>query len=81
MEAYLISKTWMCFGVIAMLAIPARAYADDPTGVLLQERGEAPVYPGPGPLPEFTEGGMCFQGMHSVPFPNLNGYRCVRNSS
>jgi hypothetical protein len=64
--------------VVALLLASGGAYADDPTGVLLQERGQAPVYPGPGPLPEFTEGGMCFQGMHSVPFPNLNGYRCVR---
>jgi hypothetical protein len=63
-----------------LLTSGAVAYADDPTGVLLQERGQAPVYPGPGPVPEFTEGGVCFQGMHSIPFPNLNGYRCVRNS-
>jgi hypothetical protein len=79
-EAELV-KTWMCLSVIAMLAVPTSAYADDPTGVLLQERGEAPVYPGPGPLPEFTEGGVCFQGMHSEPFPNLSGYRCIRNRS
>jgi hypothetical protein len=72
-------KTLMCLSVIAMLVVPASAYADDPTGVLLQERGEAPVYPGPGPLPEFTEGGVCFQGMHSEPFPNLSGYRCIRD--
>ena len=73
------SKRWMILGVIGILATPATAYADDPTGVLLLERGEAPIYPGPGPLPEFTEGGVCFQGMHSVPFPNLSGYRCVRD--
>jgi hypothetical protein len=73
----MISKIWMCLAVITVLAVPGNAYADDPTGVLLQERGEAPVYP--GPIPEFTEGGVCYQGMHSEPFPNLSGYRCVRN--
>jgi hypothetical protein len=75
----MIGKTWMALGVMAMFAMPLSAYADDPTGVLLQERGEAPVYPGPGPLPAFTEGGVCFQGMHSEPFPNFYGYRCIRN--
>lgn len=62
-----------------LLAPSAIAYADDPTGVLLQERGDAPRYPGPGPVPAFTEGGVCYQGMHTTPFPNLSGYRCVRN--
>jgi hypothetical protein len=60
-----------------LLASSAGAYADDPTGVLLQERGEVPRYP--GPLPAFTEGGVCYQRMHSEPFPNVSGYRCVRN--
>lgn len=60
-----------------LLASGAGAYADDPTGVLLQERGLAPKYP--GPVPPYTEGGMCYQGMHSEPFPNVDGYRCVRN--
>jgi hypothetical protein len=65
--------------VLALLLAPAAgAYADDPTGVLLQERGDAPYYP--GPLPAFTEGGICYQGMHSEPFPNLEGYRCIRNN-
>ena len=36
-----------------------------------------PVPPGPGPLPAYTEGGVCFQGMHSE--SAFNGYRCVRN--
>jgi hypothetical protein len=60
-----------------LLACSAGAWADDPTGVLLQLRGMAPRYPGPGPLPAFTEGGVCYQGMHSV--PQFNGYRCVRD--
>jgi hypothetical protein len=62
-----------------LLASAGGAFADDPTGVLLQQQGDAPRYPGPGPLPAFTEGGVCYQGMHTVPFPNLSGYRCVRN--
>jgi hypothetical protein len=60
-----------------LLASVASASADDPTGVLLQQRGLAPVYP--GPLPEFTEGGICYQGMHTQSFPNTEGFRCVRN--
>jgi hypothetical protein len=60
-----------------LLASVGGAYADDPTGVLLQERGLAPTYP--GPLPAFTEGGVCYQGMHAQSFPNLEGFRCVRN--
>jgi hypothetical protein len=60
-----------------LLASAAGVYADDPTGQLLQQRGMAPRYPGPGPLPAYTEGGVCFQGMHSE--PSFNGYRCVRN--
>jgi hypothetical protein len=60
-----------------LLASSAGAYADDPTGLLLQERGEAPRYP--GRVPAFTEGGICYRGMHSEPFPNVSGYRCVRN--
>lgn len=64
--------------VLALLmASTAGAYADDPTGLLLQERGQAPAYP--GPLPAYTEGGICYQGMHSTPFPNQSGYRCVPN--
>jgi hypothetical protein len=64
-------------GLALLLAPAVQAYADDPTSILLQERGEAPRYP--GPLPPFTEGGVCYQGMHTQPFNNLNGYRCVRD--
>ena len=63
---------------LALLLAPAGgAYADDPTGVLLQQRGLAPRYPGPGPLPAIIEGGPCYQGMHAQ--PRFNGYRCVRD--
>jgi hypothetical protein len=63
--------------LVWLLASAAGAYADDPTGVLLQQRGMAPQYPGPGPLPAYTEVGPCFQGMHTA--PRFNGYRCVRD--
>ena len=63
--------------VALLLASAAGALADDPTSALLQQRGLAPVYPGPGPLPAFTESGPCYQGMHAQ--PRFNGYRCVRD--
>jgi hypothetical protein len=67
----------MACAIAAMLAFPGSAVADDPTGVLLQERGDQPTYP--GPLPEFTDGGPCYRGMHQQAFPNSQGYRCVRD--
>ena len=64
--------------VAALLLAPvAGAHADDPTGVMLQMQGAAPAYP--GPLPEFTEGGVCYRGMHSQAYNNAYGYRCVRD--
>ena len=63
--------------VLAFLLVSGGAYADDPTSVLLQDRGQLPVYP--GPLPEYTYSGICYQGMHSESFPDRQGYRCVRN--
>ena len=65
--------------VAAALTVSAGAFADDPTAVLLQERGLAPRYPGPGPLPAFSDFGPCWQGMQSEPFPNSQGYRCIRS--
>ena len=63
--------------VLALLLASSAAHADDPTALLLQERGQLPTYP--GPLPEYTYAGPCYQGMHSESFPNLQGFRCVRN--
>jgi hypothetical protein len=63
--------------VLALLVAPGSAFADDPTGVLLQERGLAPKYE--GPLPAFLDHGPCPQGMQSVAFPNAQQYRCIRN--
>jgi hypothetical protein len=75
------TRSILKIGVVLAIALGSgAAFADDPTGVLLQQRGQAPIWPGPGPLPAFTEGGACYQGMHSEPFPNMDGYRCVANS-
>jgi hypothetical protein len=52
-----------------LMASAAGAYADNPTAVLEQERGYVLRYP--GPLPEFSDSGPCYLGMHSQPFPNL----------
>jgi hypothetical protein len=60
-----------------LLASSASSYADDPTGILLQERGQQPTYP--GRLPRFSDGGPCYKGMHQQAFPNAQGYRCYRN--
>jgi hypothetical protein len=63
--------------VMAFLLASGGAYADDPTGLLLQQRGELPRYP--GRLPEYTYVGPCYQGQHSESYPNLQGFRCARN--
>jgi hypothetical protein len=63
--------------VLALLLASGGAYADDPTGVLLRERGLTPR--SDGPLPEFSDFGPCQQGMQSYPFPNGQGYRCIRS--
>ena len=61
--------------LLALLLASASAYADDPTGVLLQERGLAP---GPaGAIPEFSDVGPCPAGTQSHSFPNAQGYRCM----
>jgi hypothetical protein len=69
------TKPWKCLAVIAMVAFPASAYADDPTGVLLQERG---LMPRQGHAPRFSDLGPCQRGTQSMPFPNGQGFRCVR---
>jgi hypothetical protein len=70
------TKLWKCFAVIAMVAVPVSAYADDPTGVLLQERGLMPRQQ--GHVPRFSDVGPCQRGTQSMPFPNGQGFRCVR---
>jgi hypothetical protein len=52
------------------------AYADDPTGVLLQDRGATP--PAQRPSPEFSDVGPCQAGMQQESFPNAQGFRCIR---
>jgi hypothetical protein len=62
-----------------LLASNSSSLADDPIGVLEEESGQQPKYPGPGPLPEYTDIGPCYRGMHQQAFPNTQGYRCYRN--
>jgi hypothetical protein len=62
--------------VLALLLASGAAYADDPTGVLLRERGLTPQ--SNGPVAEFSDFGPCAAGTESYPFPNGQGYRCVR---
>jgi hypothetical protein len=63
--------------VVALLLASVGAYADDPTSLLLQQRGQLPRYP--GYLPRVSDVGPCYRGTHSVAFPNRQGFRCVRN--
>ncbi len=65
-----------CAAVLVLLFASASAYADDPTGVLLKERGLAPRNYGPNP--RFSDVGPCGRGAQSEPFPNGQGFRCVR---
>src|SRR5260370_36765079 len=76
-----ISKRRKCLGVIAMLAVPSSAYADDPTGVLLQERraAESPAQHQHGQAPAFSDVGPCQPGTQSEPFPSQQGFRCIPN--
>jgi len=61
--------------------LASTAYADDPTGVLLSEqRANQPLTPEQrSQLPAFSDVGPCQAGMQSEPFPNTQGYRCIRS--
>jgi hypothetical protein len=61
--------------VIGFLVTSAAAFADDPTGVLLQERGQIPRQNGGSA--QFSDVGPCGAGMQSESFPNAQGFRCV----
>ncbi len=63
-------------GAVLALLSASVAHADDPTGVLLRERGLAPL--SNGPVAEFSDFGPCAAGTESFPFPNGQGYRCIR---
>ena len=71
--------------VLALLLASASAYADDPTGVLLQMQRASPAMAGGqqgamnAGLPAFSDVGPCQAGMQSEAFPNGQGYRCVPN--
>ena len=53
----MVRNTWTCLAAIALLAVPASAYADDPTGVLLQEQraAESPAQHQNGQTPAFSD--------------------------
>jgi hypothetical protein len=62
--------------VAGLLMASADAYADDPTGVLLQQRHQTPTQQ--GHVPRYSDLGPCQHGTRSEPFPNGQGFRCVR---
>jgi hypothetical protein len=75
-ETAMIKNALKCGAVLAFLASGGiAAYADDPTGVLEQERGTQPRTH--GQLPQFSDSGPCQRGMQSESFPNAQGYRCI----
>jgi hypothetical protein len=63
--------------IASLLLASSAALADDPTGVLLQERGEAPTYAPHGQAPAFSDVGPCQPGTQSESFPNGQGFRCI----
>ncbi len=72
----MIRTSLKCGAILALLFASTGAYADDPTGVLEQERGTLPRVH--GRLPQFSDSGPCQRGMQSEPFPNAQGFRCIR---
>jgi hypothetical protein len=69
--------------VLGLLMASSAAYADDPTGVLLQQRRAHHHYHhygygyGYGAAPAFSDVGPCGPGTQSEAFPNSQGFRCV----
>jgi hypothetical protein len=59
---------------VALLMSSSVAFADDPTGVLLQQRGH---HRAPGSRHTFSDVGPCGAGTQSQAFPNAQGFRCV----
>ncbi len=66
--------------VLTLLLVSSSAYADDPTGVLLSEQwaNQSLTPKQRAESPAFSDVGPCQPGMQSEPFPNHQGYRCVR---
>jgi hypothetical protein len=75
-EMTMIYQMLKCGAVLGLLLASAGAYADDPTGVLEQQRGTLPR--AHGHSPKFSDSGPCQRGMQQESFPNAQGYRCVR---
>jgi hypothetical protein len=61
--------------VAGLLLLSATAFADDPTGVLLRERGQSPRQD--GGAAQFSDVGPCGPGTQSESFPNAQGFRCI----
>jgi hypothetical protein len=62
-------------GAVAVLLMSSgAAFADDPTGVLLQQKGHHRA-PGGGHAISYV--GPCGAGTQSQSFPNAQGFRCV----
>ena len=72
----MIRTSLKCGAVLALLIASGAAYADDPTGVLEQERGLLPR--AHGHSARYSDAGPCQAGMRQEAFPNGQGYRCVR---
>jgi hypothetical protein len=60
--------------IVALALSSGVAFADDPTGVLLQQRGHRRA---PGSGHTFSDVGPCGAGTQSQAFPNAQGFRCV----
>jgi hypothetical protein len=70
------TRSLKIIAILALALASGAAYADDPTGVLLRERGQEPQ--SNGQAAEFSDFGPCQAGTQSYPFPNGQGYRCIR---
>jgi hypothetical protein len=60
--------------IVALIVSSSAALADDPTGILLQQRGH---HRAPGSSHTFSDVGPCGAGTQSQAFPNAQGFRCV----
>jgi hypothetical protein len=68
------TRSGLKVGVVAVLIVSSGvAFADDPTSVLLQQRGH---HRAPGGH-VISNVGPCGAGTQSQAFPNAQGFRCV----
>jgi hypothetical protein len=62
--------------LLALLLSSTAAYADDPTGILLQQQRASQGKMVPAAV-GFSDVGPCEPGTQSIAFPNRQGFRCV----